>query len=361
MERINRLNEILKKDGLDAFFIKGGVNIRYLTGYTGDDAFLLICPYGKDIFITDFRYIEQAQKECGSCLGLEIIRSGKEGNTALKIIEAEAAARGLKKIGFEEEGISYGFYQKLKAALLGAELIPKFGCIEELRQIKDKGEEESLKKAAKIADKALEAVLPKIVPGISEIRLEAILNYELTSHGSRGQAFPPIIASGLNGSLCHNKPSLKKLAKGEFITLDFGAVYNGYRSDMTRTFILGSPDNKQKRVYQIVLNAQEEALSRLKAGVLCSDLDKTARDIIIGQGFGEYFGHSLGHGIGLDIHEKPNLSPANNEPLIKGQVVTVEPGIYIPNWGGVRIENSVIVKAEGGETITHFPRELIIL
>lgn len=359
MSRLKLIQAELKTQGLDGIFITRGVNIRYLTNYAGDDAYLLIPAEGTAVFITDFRYIEQAERECGE--NLLILSTSGALNTAYHILAAKCQNYRLKKVAFEEEYQTYLTYRNMKELACGTEFIPQKGMVEQLRRRKDEHELNCLRKAAALADEAFTACLPHLKPGISEKQAEALLTYELTSRGSEGTAFPIIVASGSNGSLPHAIPSQKPLAKGEFITFDFGGVVEGYRSDITRTIALGKVDKKQKSIYELVLKAQKSAASSLKAGMTCKDADKIARDIITEQGYGQYFGHSLGHSIGLDIHEKPNLSPETCDILEAGNTITVEPGIYIPKWGGVRIEDSLIIKEDGSEIITHFPKDLLIL
>ncbi|MEG1501707.1 MAG: M24 family metallopeptidase, partial [Clostridiales bacterium] len=238
---------------------------------------------------------------------------------------------------------------------------PAHNLIEYIRSFKDEDELACLAQAAAIADKAFALLLPEIKPNISEKQLAAKLIYYIYSCGGEELSFPSIIASGTNGAFCHVMPSDKLIADGDLITFDFGAVYRGYHSDMTRTLAVGKVNQKQKEIYSLVLEAQMAALDGLKAGLTGSQGDKLARDIIAAQGYGDNFGHSLGHGVGLEIHEYPNLAPSNNQKLAVNQVVTVEPGIYIPSWGGIRIEDTVIIKENGVEIINEFPKDLLIL
>lgn len=361
MSRLSKLQDILKDQAIEALFISSGANIRYLTGYTGTDAYLLALAQGNSMLITDFRFLEQAEQECSPGKCLEICRCDGKSRPLFKLVAEKAQEENLKSLAFEEEHSSFAFYRRMQEALGELPLKPAFGLVEGLRAHKDSQEQNCLRRAAAMADAAFQALLKEIVPGITEKRLEALLIYELACQGSEEPAFPPIIASGVNGSLCHAIPSHKKLAKGELITFDFGAVYQGYRSDITRTLCLGRPDAKQKELYHLVLEAQTEAKARVKKGAACNELDQTAREIISVQGYGAFFGHGLGHGIGLEVHEKPVLNSTNPQPLLGGEAITIEPGIYIPGWGGIRIEDSLLVGDEGGEVITAFPRELIEL
>jgi Xaa-Pro aminopeptidase len=233
--------------------------------------------------------------------------------------------------------------------------------METLASVKEDGEIEDLQKAAEITDKAFIELLNEIKPGISERQVSARLSYIMKSLGSEGDSFDTIVASGVNGAKPHHKTSEKKLSQGEFVTIDFGAMYNGYHADVTRTFCLGNADEKQKSIYHIVLKAQMLALEHIRAGVSGKSVDAVARDLITAEGYGDFFGHGLGHGLGLEIHAEPRLSPKYEEKLLLNQVVTVEPGIYIPGWGGVRIEDDVVVLRDGCRNLTGVGKELLEL
>lgn len=357
MNRIEGLKERLKAENLDAILLLNDSNIRYISGFTGSDSYVVISK-DANAFITDSRYTEQAEAECKS---FEIIRWGRPLLGLHETIQSHCEKQGIKKLAFERDHVNYGMYEKLSKALPEVELVPTSNLVEDLRGIKDEEEIACMRKAAAIADAAFTEILKYIKPGVSEMDIERELQYLIKKLGAEDVGFPSIIASGKNSSLPHAIPGQKKIELGDFVTLDFGATYKGYRSDMTRTIIVGAANDKQKEIYDIVKMAQELASKAIKAGVNCKVPDTAARDHISNAGYGQNFGHGLGHGVGLDIHEEPYLSPAAEKCLEKGNVVTVEPGIYLPNWGGVRIEDTVVVLEDGIEVLTKSSKELICI
>lgn len=354
-----RLEKVLKgmaEQEVDGLFLMREANIRYVSGFTGGDSFILLTPK-KRIFITDSRYTEQAEQECP---GYEIVQHRGDFPSLEEAIARFAAEEKLKKIGFEQDFVTFEVYDKIRRTLReNTELIPTSGLVEAVRFIKDEQEIAFIKKAAEISDAVFTYILGLIKPGMREKEIEIEIDYRMKKLGALSPAFPTIVASGPRGSLPHALPSDRIVQRGDLITMDFGAVYQGYCSDITRTVSLGEPNEKQKEIYQIVKEAQEAGLRAVRAGIAGSWTDKTAREVIEKAGYGSYFGHGLGHGVGLEIHEEPSLNKNCRKVLAAGAVVTVEPGIYIPNWGGVRIEDTVLVTKEGCEILTHSPKELI--
>jgi Xaa-Pro aminopeptidase len=358
MNRIKSAIEGLKTEGLDGIFLIKDSNIRYLSGYTGADAYVILSPNGCAL-ITDSRYTEQAQTECTS--EFEVIRWRSPAPGLPETIKALCSKYGIKRLGFEKASVTYDIYEKLTKELSDIELVATSGIVESIRYVKDQSEIENLRKAAQIADEAFTEILNYIKVGVSEKDIERELQYLIKKKGADNLAFPIIIASGKNSSLPHAIPSEKLIESGDFITLDFGAMYKGYRSDMTRTIVMVQPSEKQKEIYNLVYAAQELGLQAVKADVLGSTPDTCARGCITEAGYGTNFAHGLGHGVGLDIHEEPFLSQNCVRILKEGNVVTVEPGVYLPGWGGVRIEDTVLVTKEGIEILTKSSKELIII
>lgn len=354
--RIEKIIQGMNEQGVDVLLLMRQANIRYVSGFTGSDSYVLLAPRGK-IFITDSRYTEQAEKECP---GFEIYEH-RNDRTLDETIAEICQSLKIKRLGFEDNFITFNLYDKIRQSLGEVDFIPTSGIVENVRSVKDDYEIELIKKACQIADEAFAEILPFLKPGNREKDIERELEYLLKKKGAFSVSFPSIVASGPRSSLPHAIPGERQIEQGDFITLDFGAVYEGYCSDMTRTVVVGVPNTKQREIYETVKRAQEAGVRGVRAGMRGIDVDKIARDIIEDAGYGEYFGHGLGHGIGLEIHEEPNLNKRNEKELPAGAVVTVEPGIYLPDWGGVRIEDSVLVTPNGCEILTHSTKELIVL
>jgi len=352
-ERLVNFRKVLAEKNLAYFLVTKQENVRYISGFSGDSTWLLLSAQEKLLF-TDSRYTSQAQSECP---GWEITRqeSGLTGSIAKYQKQA-----GFTSLGVDGKDITLDTYQRLRGAVgddvtVSNETDPCY----ELREIKDAWELAQLSQAFSVADRALSILRKMIRPGMNERDIALELSYQLCKCGADGAAFDIIVAAGPQGAWPHAKPGAYKLTVGDFITVDFGAMVNGYRSDMTRTFVLGQPDKTQTERYNLVLKAQEQALAAVKPGVMSKDLDALAREVIVQAGYGEYFGHGLGHGFGLEIHEAPRCSPfASNETLKAGMTLTIEPGIYIPGWGGIRVEDSVVITNNGKEVLTRFPKKL---
>ncbi|HHT97266.1 MAG TPA: aminopeptidase P family protein [Clostridiales bacterium] len=355
MDNFARIQEILNDLSLDGVLISNENNIRYISGFTGATGYIYISKKTKKI-ITDFRYTTQAELET---YGYEIITIGNSGYEASinNIIKKE----NINRLGFESEDLLYSSFLSLKSKLDVEELVPIKDEITRLRRIKTTKELENIKMAEAIGDKTFTDILSYIQPGMTEIQIAARIEYLLKINGGQGLSFPAIVASGTNSSMPHAIPGNKKLANGDFLTLDFGCIYNGYCSDMTRTIVIGRASQKQKEIYDIVLEAQLAALDFIKAGVKGKDVDKVARDIINKAGYEGCFGHGLGHSVGLFIHESPRLSMMEEDVLEIGMIETVEPGIYIKGFGGVRIEDLIVITENGHDNYTYSPKELIEL
>ncbi|WDC85816.1 aminopeptidase P family protein [Caloramator sp. mosi_1] len=339
---------------MDAALVYKDENRNYLSGFTGDDSFLFITKE-KSYFITDSRYTEQAQNEV-NCF--EVLEYKPPIHDFIKTL---ADKHNIKRLGVEEDRMSFSDYITYKEKLEGVEIVKLEQTIEKIRMIKDEEEIKLIEKAANIADKAFEHILNFIKPGMTEIEVALELEFFMKKMGASALSFPTIVASGTRSSLPHGTASEKVIKEGEFITLDFGCVYKGYCSDMTRTIVLGKANEKQKEIYNIVLEANEAALKAVKPGISCFDLDKIARDIIVERGYGERFGHGLGHGVGREVHELPFVNYRSKFNLEAGMVITDEPGIYIPGFGGVRIEELVLVTEDGYRVLSKSPKHLIEL
>jgi len=278
-----------------------------------------------------------------------------------KFINQVFLAEGIGTLGFEANQVRYSTYQSLKERLAAKELVPLSGELAELRRIKTAEEIELHRQAEHIGDIAFEEILKELKPGVTELEIAAKLEYIMKMNGADKLSFESIVASGGNSSKPHAEPGHKKIESGDFVTMDFGCVYNGYCSDMTRTVVVGKANEKQKEIYNTVLKAQLAVLDMLKPGYPGKAYDKVARDLIYGAGYEGYFGHGLGHSVGLEIHENPRFSMIEEDIIEAGMIMTVEPGIYIPDFGGVRIEDMVVMTADGYENLTHSEKELIEL
>lgn len=353
-ERLVGLRKKLEKLNADAALITKRENYMYMSGFTGTAAMLYITK-NKAILLTDFRYVEQAAAQAPD---YEIIRYNGSYTSEINMIIGN---RSKTVLAFEDSYVTYRDYRQFKDNLNVSDMIPLGTSIEELRRVKDESEMTLIRKAVKIADNAFEHILGYLKPGVTEVEIAAEMEYFMKKQGATGASFDTIIASGLRSSMPHGVASEKKLEAGDVITMDYGALYKGYCSDITRTVFLGEPKADLKRIYQIVLDAQQKGIEAVKQGRRGKDVDKIARDYIADAGFGDYFGHGLGHGVGLEIHEDPTLSPRGEIILQDGMIVTVEPGIYIPGLGGVRIEDMLLVKGQNAEDLTKAKKELIVI
>ncbi|HBB20320.1 MAG TPA: aminopeptidase P family protein [Ruminococcus sp.] len=355
MTRIERLFESLPTD-IDAALITSDVNRRYFTGMKSSDGTVLAFR-DKAYLLIDFRYIEKAR---ATVTAAEVIEQKKIYQQLAQLLHDH----GAKSVAIEAQTLTVSRLNYLRNAIKDVEFVASdllSNAINNLRAVKDEEELDCIIMAQRIAETALEELLPFIKVGVTEREIALELNRLMFLHGAEDLSFETIVLSGANTSMPHGVPSDKKVEEGDFVLMDFGAVYNGYHSDMTRTVCVGQPTEEMRRVYEIVLDAQVTAIHAAKAGITGQALDLIARGIIEDAGYGDCFGHSLGHGVGLEIHEKPNASPNYKLPLSKGAVVTVEPGIYIAGKFGVRIEDFVILTENGCENITKCAKNLVSL
>ncbi|URZ00553.1 M24 family metallopeptidase [Clostridium felsineum] len=353
-QRIKNLRKAMVNKGIDGVLLVSDPNRNYMSGFTGDESFSII-TLDKAIFITDSRFTEQARQQVSK--DYEVVQYG--GNFSSFLGDMVEKLK-IKRIGFEEDTISVSTYNGYKKNVK-AELVPLEGMVEDLRIIKDEKEIASIKKAAAIADKAFSHMLQFIKKGMTEREVGLELEFTMKKLGARDLSFPSIVASGERSCLPHGQATEKVIEDGDFLTLDFGCIFEDYCSDMTRTIVIGKPTDKMKEIYNVVLQANKEAIKVIKSGITGREVDKVARDLIASHGYGQNFGHGLGHGVGRQIHEAPRVSPASETVLKSGMIVTDEPGIYIPGFGGVRIEDLIVVKDDGCEVISSSPKELICL
>lgn len=357
MSRIDRLLAIMAEQGLDSLFLNNVQNIRYISGYTGEDSYILISPKGR-WFITDYRYSEQAEEECQD---FEVICRNRQTTSLGQCVNNLLKENGIKQMGFERNHINYGMIEDIKADLESIQTLPTANIVEDMRYVKDAEEIALTKKAAAIADKAFDKLMSIIKVGMTEAEAALELEYYMKKYGAEGLAFDTILLAGARTSMPHGIPSDKVIEHGDFVTIDFGALYKGYRSDMTRTFIMGEASEEQIRLYNSVLESQKIGVAAVKAGITGKEPDDRVKDILVRDNYYEHAGKGLGHGVGLNLHEPPFLSQICKDELQENCVITIEPGVYIPGFGGVRVEDTVVVTENGCEIITHTPKELLII
>ena len=356
-QRWEKLQGKLKEKKISALVIinignNNFANQYYISGFTGSDGIVIFGPQHR-ILITDSRYYEQAKK------GVPNFRIILQGNSATETLAMMLKKDSISHLGVEEEHISYTFYRELKRKLFFLRLVPIKGWVENLRAIKEEKEIWILRRAARIVDETFGKILSILAPGRTEKEIAWEIETNLRQRGAEKSAFDTIVASGVRSSLPHGVATDKKIRAGNIVKMDFGAQVDGYHSDLTRTVVLGKSNRRFQKIYQVVKEAQERAISRMRPGLKLSDVDAIARGYIRAQGYDKYFLHGLGHGVGLSVHELPALSEKAKGKLEAGMVVTVEPGIYIPGWGGVRIEDMVLIGKNGAEVLTHSPKELV--
>ena len=353
MDKVQKLRAQFAEHGIDGFLITNEYNRRYMTNFTGTAGVALISETDA-VFITDFRYVEQASRQIE---GYEIVQHTQ---TLIEEVAKQVERLGIQKLGFEQDDLSYATFSSYEKALKTT-LIPVSGAVEKLRLIKCEAEIKILKEAAEIADAAFRHILDFIRPGVREIDVANELEFFMRKQGATSSSFDIIVASGVRSALPHGVATEKVIEKGELVTLDFGAYYKGYCSDITRTVAVGEVSDELKRIYDVVLQAQLRGVEHIRAGMTGREADALTRDYISACGFGEYFGHSTGHGLGMEVHEMPALSMRSDTVLQPGMVVTVEPGIYIAGLGGVRIEDDIVITENGNERLTLSPKDLITL
>ena len=362
LNRLTGLRTALAATGADALLVSQPENRAYLSGFTGSAGWLLISAAGgagemrAPLLATDFRYWEQVRLQSP---GYELV---KVTTTLAAALPEMLAATGARRLAFEADHLTYDDYQTLTAAAPDIEWVPTKGLVMELRSRKDAAELAAIRRAIALGDEALPAALAQARPGMTERELAWSIESYMRAHSAEAPAFDIIVACGLNGARPHARASDAPLVAGEPIVIDMGAKVDGYCSDLTRTVCFGQPNDPDKfwTVYNTVLQAQLAAETMLRPGVSGPDGDAAARDVIAAAGFGEYFGHGLGHGVGLFIHELPRLSRLSTDVMVPGHVVTVEPGIYLPDWGGVRIEDMVLITENGVEVLSRASKEPLI-
>lgn len=352
--RLQQLRSQFESLNIDSFLVTFPPHLRYLSGFSGSSGVGLVTkniPY----FLTDGRYASQVKEE---------VRGWKVFITQQSLfdeIKRRELLRPGSRVGFDGNTVVLTQLQHLKKTFPKVKFLPKVDCVENIAVVKDEEEIKKIKQAVRITDLVFGEILSLMKPGVSELDIAAEISYRQRKHGAEADAFETIVASGERSALPHGRATSKKLRNGELITLDFGCVVEGYHSDMTRTVALGKLTTEAKKIYSIVLDAQRKAIAAAKNGLKTKDLDAVARGYIKHRGYDKYYRHSLGHGIGLQIHEAPRISVLSKATLKTGNVVTIEPGIYIPRFGGVRIEDDVVINNGSCEVLNRAPKELIIL
>jgi Xaa-Pro aminopeptidase len=351
--RRDRLRRLWRKTGADALLVTSFTNVTYLTGFTGDDSALLVTERDA-VILSDPRYTTQLESECPD-LDLAIRAPGV---TMLELLAKEVEKLKIARLAFEASHVSVGFRDELAKKLAKVELVNSTDLVEQLRAVKDKDELVRIRRAAQLARRGFEVIRAALRPEQREREVAAELEYQLRMFGAKGCSFPTIVAVGPQSALPHARAGEARIGDADFVLIDWGANEGLYVSDLTRVVVTGKMSPKLEQVYGLVLTAQQAAVAAIRPGVACQDVDAVARSVIAKAGYDKHFGHGLGHGIGLAVHEAPRL--AKNQPslLAAGMVVTVEPGVYFPEWGGVRIEDDVLVTRDGHEVLTSVPREL---
>jgi len=368
-ERIEKLRRRLARLGVEGLIICKAENLFYLSKFTGGEG-LIFLTQREALLLVNFCYLEQAKWETD----LKVLKTDSNSlslstylnpvrniNLATRhnIISNGVKSLKVRRVGFEEDFLTYQQYLDFKKRLKGIELKPLLNIVEKIREVKEEEEIAKILRAAEITDEGFNYILPSIKLGVREEEIANKLSYFLISRGAERTAFSPIVASGERSAWPHWTAGRKRLERGDLIILDFGAVFQGYCSDFTRTVVLGKASREQKKIYYAVAEAQKEALEKVEKGIRCSSLDRIARKSLGKRGYSKFFGHNLGHGVGVSVHERPSLSAKNKSKLKAGMVLTIEPGIYIPNLGGVRIEDMVLVTKTGKQILTKSPKELI--
>lgn len=353
-KRLKTLRNQFDRLTIDAFLITNIPHLRYFSDFSGS-AGVGIVTRQAGYFITDGRYATQVRRE---------VRGWTTFISADGPFEEIARRRLLRKglrIGFDGNSVPFATYKSLQKQFPGVKFLPKPDTLEAISAIKDESEIRKIKSAVRITDQVFQEILTLLRPGVSELDIASEITYRQRQHGAERDAFEVIVASGVRGALPHGRASAKKIKRGEFVILDFGCVVDGYHSDLTRTVAVGKPSQELRTIYQTVYDAQRKAVDAAQDGITAKELDAIARTHIDNNGYGAYFIHSLGHGLGLQIHEPPRISKLSRATLVAGNVVTIEPGIYVPGVGGVRIEDDIVVRSGSRDVLNRAPRELIIL
>lgn len=350
--RRTQLRKALKKLRVPAALISHPMNVRYLSGFTGDSTFLILSERD-EVIVSDTRYETQIAQECP---GWKVeIRDARQ--TTEQLVARVLARHKLAAVTVEADHLTKAQHEGFAQPLKGTTLVDSVGLVQRLRAVKDKKEIELIRGSIRIAQRAFESIRAQMVPLQSEKEIAAELEYQIRRLGGEGCSFPPIVGVGARAALPHGRPGATALSQAPFVLIDWGATVCGYMSDLTRVVVTGPLPPKFNRVYQTVLKAQQAAIELIRPGAHVRKVDQAARSVIADAGFGKYFGHGLGHGFGLEIHELPRLSPLGDMEFQAGMVVTVEPGIYLPDWGGIRIEDDVLVTHDGCEVLSQLPRD----
>jgi Xaa-Pro aminopeptidase len=353
-DRLQQLRAQFAALRIDAFLLTFPQHLRYISAFTGSAGVGFISEE-RATLATDGRYASQVREQTR---GWKVLIT--QGSLFEKLNAQKLLKPGMR-VGFDGNTVLFAQYQALKKMFPRVKFLPKVDVVEKLAAVKDDTELLKIRRAVEITDTTFAEILPMVKPGVAELDLAAEISYRQRRHGAESDAFESIVASGERSALPHGRATSKKLASGDLLTLDFGAVYEGYHSDMTRTVAVGKLKPEAKKIYGVVRSAQQAALDSARAGMKARDLDAVARGVIRKAGYEKYFRHSLGHGIGLQIHEQPRISILSTAVLAPGNVITVEPGIYVPQLGGVRIEDDVIVGSDGVEILNRSPKELLVL
>jgi Xaa-Pro aminopeptidase len=351
-QRRDRLRKLVRQSGANGILVTNESNVTYLTGFTGDDSYLLLTQSAA-VVLSDPRYTTQLEEECPE-LDLEIRRPGA---TLVNSVTKVAGKAGLSQLAFEAEVVSVALLERLKDAGGRIEWVAASGLVEQLREIKDKEEIAAIRTAVALAEKAFAVARASLHGEQTEKELAGSLEHQIRVFGGDGCSFESIVAVGDRSALAHYRPGRLRVEQSNILLIDWGAVSQHYVSDLTRVLVTGRPTRKLRRVYDTVLTAQEAAILAIRPGAVMGDVDAAARNVIADAGFGPRFGHALGHGIGLDVHEQPRLAKGEKRRLRPGMVVTVEPGIYLPGWGGVRIEDDVLVTRAGHEVLSSVSKQ----
>ncbi|MDO4175322.1 MAG: aminopeptidase P family protein [Eubacteriales bacterium] len=350
---LKQIQDALRRAGIDAALLTSPQNRRYATGFPSSAGVCLITAKGGHLF-TDFRYIEAAKKRAGQSFQVDMVR-----RSYADMVNEVCRQDGVKAVAYEENSMTCAEHMQWEQAL-EAKMVPMGALLSDLRQVKTQEEIDCCIAAQRIAERALAETLQDIHVGVTEKHIAALLEFRMLDYGGEKMSFDPIVVSGKKSSMPHGVPSDKTIEAGDFVTMDFGCTVGGYCSDMTRTVAVEYATEEMQRVYDIVLRAQEAGIAAAKPGVTGAQVDKAARDVITAAGYGPCFGHSFGHGIGIDIHELPLAAPKYDKPLADGNIISAEPGIYIPDRFGVRIEDMLVITPEGCRDLTNAPKHLTI-
>lgn len=354
-QRRTKLARAVRVSGCDAILVTDFTNVTYLTGFTGDDSYLLVGP-DVELIVSDSRYSEQLEEECP---GLDIVQRPPGASIVPTVARAIKQAH-VSRLAVESQSMTLALRDSLAAELPQVALMPSEGLVQQMREIKDRAEITEIRQAVELAEKAFQVVRATLVPGQSEREIAFELENQIRRFGGAGCGFPPIVAVGAHAALPHARPGEQLVSNGKLLLIDWGATARLYRSDLTRVLVTGKISPKFQRIYEVVRKAQQKAIDAIRPGAMVNQIDAAARKVIAQAGYGKQFGHGLGHGFGLEIHEPPWLTGdvTRNRPLRAGMVVTVEPGIYLPGQGGVRIEDDILVTRDGHEVLSHLPKQL---